>query len=294
MKPISEAWCCQIDVNNRCHLDCAYCSRLLRHTRADQRFNMSLHDFRTALESLSGFPGKIGIIGGEPTLHPEFSKLCYAVQLSGISKATFGLFTSGGKGYDKHRGLIDETFGFVAMNKHTEEQKQACLHQPLTVGVDDVVKDEAYRQKLIENCWVQQQWCPSVNPKGAFFCEIAAAWDVILDGPGGWVVEPGWWKRSPENFADQINRYCGHCGMPVPMAREHLGVKEQISAGNLKLFNEHRLPLHDFVTVVSGSFTVEQMEAVKVNWDPGNYRGDIRNDRPYGHACAAGSSGRRP
>ena len=55
---------------------------------------------------------------------------------------------------------------------------------------------------LRDKCWVQNEWSASITPKGAFFCEIAAALDMLFDGPGGWKIEPGWWRRTPEEFGD--------------------------------------------------------------------------------------------
>jgi hypothetical protein len=43
---------------------------------------------------------------------------------------------------------------------------------------------------------------------------VAAAMDMLFDGPGGWPIEPGWWKRKPEDFGDQ-KRWCEYCGFPL-------------------------------------------------------------------------------
>ncbi|MBR3458419.1 MAG: hypothetical protein IKH16_09765, partial [Selenomonadaceae bacterium] len=67
---------------------------------------------------------------------------------------------------------------------------------------------------LRDKCWVQNEWSASITPKGAFFCEIAAALDMLFDGPGGWKVEPGWWKRTPEEFGDQLH-WCEMCGFAL-------------------------------------------------------------------------------
>jgi hypothetical protein len=58
-----------------------------------------------------------------------------------------------------------------------------------------------------DNCWWQRLLgSPSITPKGAFFCEVAAAMDMLFDGPGGWKIEKDWWKRGPEGFGDQLCR----------------------------------------------------------------------------------------
>ena len=136
MIPISQAWCCQIDVTNYCTQSCLYCSRYNRHLRKDQREFMSVDQFLIALDSLRGWPSKIGIIGGEPLLHPDFDRLCVEIRCK-FDRSKLGLWTSGGANFEKYRELIELTFGFVAYNEHSEEQKQVCKHQPLTIAITD-------------------------------------------------------------------------------------------------------------------------------------------------------------
>ena len=284
MKPISEAWLCQIDITNFCGRGCVYCSRYDRHIRQDQRFNMNLEFFEKAVLSLKDFPGKIGIIGGEPVYHPKFKEICFLLQklLSKERRQGLWLWSSGGVLFEKYKMLIKETFAGVAYNPHTEYQQGICKHQPITVAVEDVVEPGVYRDKLINDCWVQKTWCPTITSKGAFFCEVAGALDMILDGLGGYTIEPEWWGRTPEEFQDQIDRYCLYCGMPVPMERQLLkNKKEKFSLGLLKLFKEHGLPklTKDYVEVFDKRFTVEEIEEAKKIWDPGNYRGDKHEDK---------------
>jgi len=284
MKPISEAWLCQIDITNFCGRGCVYCSRYDRHIRSDQRFNMDLGFFEEVVLSLKDFPGKIGVIGGEPVYHPKFEEICLLLQklLSKERRRGLWLWSSGGALFEKYKKLIGETFAGVAYNPHTKSQQKVCRHQPITVAIGDVVEPGEYRDKLIDDCWVQKTWCPTVTSKGAFFCEVAGALDMLLDGPGGYLIESEWWARTPEEFQDQVDRYCLHCGMPVPMERQLLkDKKERVSLGLLSLFKEHRLLklTEEFVDVFDRRFTIEEIEEAKKTWDPGNYRGDKQKDK---------------
>jgi len=241
---------------------------------------MTLNEVEKAINSLKGWPGHIAIMGGEPTVHPHFEEICHLLQRK-YNRSKYQLFTMGGRKYEEYLKLIKETFYHVCYNPH----KGVCRHQPITVAVQDVVEDDAYRKDLIDNCWVQKTWCPTIGPKGAFFCEVAFALDMILDGPGGYPVKRGWWKKSPEQFRDQVERYCKYCGMPIPMERESLKIKkEKISAGNLRLFKAHNLPrLSDKdVILFDRILTIKEMEKTKINWDPGNYKQDKRRDILYG------------
>ena len=76
MKPIREKKVVVIDITNVCNLSCSNCTRFCGHYPKDKLYFMDPNYFEKALLSLEGFDGVIGLIGGEPTLHPEFEKLC--------------------------------------------------------------------------------------------------------------------------------------------------------------------------------------------------------------------------
>ena len=57
----------------------------------------------------------------------------------------------------------------------------------------------------------------SITPKGAFFCEVAGAIDLATNGPGGWPLEKGWWKKTVEDYTTQKNYSCLKCSAAMPM-----------------------------------------------------------------------------
>jgi hypothetical protein len=167
-----------------------------------------------------------------------------------------------------------------SFNPHDDKQKTACKHQPITMAVRDVVPDEQLQWELIGNCPFQRRWCPTINHKGAFFCEVAGALDVLLDGPGGWKVEPGWWRRSPAEYVYQQERLCRWCGMCVPMERELIGNhRQKVSAGLYRKMADLGLNGLETCDLVDIRLTREDIERNRKGWDPINYRGDIREDR---------------
>jgi hypothetical protein len=177
---------------------------------------MDLETFEKAALSLEDFPGTVGIMGGEPTLHPQFPEILAAYSKIIRQKYRRGLWTNG-LHYDKYKELIEDVFDkqTVVFNDHNPSVPD--YHQPLLIASKDVVPDYDERKKLIDNCWVQRRWSASITPKGAFFCEVAAAQDHLFDGPGGWDVEPDWWDKRPEEFQDQVERYCHNCSACIPM-----------------------------------------------------------------------------
>lgn len=278
MKSISEAWCIQIEVNNYCPHSCAYCTRFTKHMRADQRYNMDHKDLRYILKTMTakGYEGKLGIIGGEPTIHPEF-RLIMNVIWNYWTRPDLGrwlaLWTSGGKKYDElMRGGKKKTldsFSWIAFNDKSDPK---CHHQPMTMASQDVVPDPEFRAELIDQCWVQRIWCPSITPKGVFFCECAAAWDRLLDGPGGWPLESDWLNYGPEDYESQ-KWACQLCGMCVPMPAQGMDSKERVSASVMKEFIDHDVALRSPEDVDLDSDFVDRKiyEQRHPDWAPGEY-----------------------
>jgi len=207
---------------------------------------MDWNTFRRACESLYDYPGMIGIMGGEPTLHPEFDRFvkfyenCFrrgTKMTENVSEPVTdicqhrnanwefakgkkrGLWTSFGPGYEKHYELIRNVFEYQCVNDH----KHPGLHQAIQVTYKELgIPDDEFI-RLRDSCWLQNKWSASITPKGAFFCEVAGALDMLFGGPGGWPVERGWWRRKPEDFGDQL-KWCEMCGfcLPVPSGVSNL------------------------------------------------------------------------
>jgi len=228
----------QIDITNECVHRCSNCTRFCGHHK--KPFYMDFETFKKAVDSLEGYTGIVGIIGGEPTIHPEFEKFAKYIAQKRLNKPValarepikeilpyiqehaflpldagckVGLWSSLHKGYYKHFETINDSFDYQALNDHDN----TCMHQALLMSRKDCgLSDEEWIPQR-DACWIQNTWSASITPKGAFFCEVAAALDMLFDGPGGWPIEKGWWKREPKDFADQLHwcELCS-CGFDVP------------------------------------------------------------------------------
>lgn len=228
MIPLRDMLIIQIDVTNACQNRCSNCTRLIGHHR--KPFFMDLDFYRQAVDSLVDFPGIVGMIGGEPLLHPQFKEMVKYLEKKIEDPDRRGLWSTVPKG-SPHGALIKKSFGKLFLNDHAVS---TILHQPILVAAREVIPDKTEMWKYIDNCWVQRLWSASITPKGAFFCEVAAAFDMLFDGPGGWPVEPGWWKRNPEDFTDQKERWCPGCGCSIPLdRRSSVEEVDDVSAGNL-------------------------------------------------------------
>ncbi len=247
MRSPSDMEFIQIDITNACNMKCSNCTRFCgNHERS---FFMDFETFKRAVDSLDDFDGVTGIIGGEPTLHPEFERFAEYLRLKFgkpagndallypqkdfihsvherefeskvlreradgsrfLKKHGAGLWSNMSATYRKYYEVIQDTFSVEYLNDHLNPS----YHQPGLFSRKDLgIPDEEWI-KLRDKCWIQNTWSATITPKGAFFCEVAGALDMLFDGPGGWKIEPGWWKRKPEDFADQLH-WCEVCGFAL-------------------------------------------------------------------------------
>jgi len=268
-------------------------------TKVKESF-MSMDEFRLAIDSLVGYAQQnhavVGFMGGEPLLSPHFTEMCeYA--LSKIPREKLGLWSTfpDTPKYKAYAPLICKTFGNILLNDHSRDD---ILHAPvlmaseeyfqiecpfckgrgslLGAGVMDeqlvpkvcpeckgkkTVTDERNLWTAINHCWVQESWSASINKKGAWFCEVAAALSDLFDGPEGWPVEPDWWKRTPDTFREQMEWACKKCGAALPIARTRNSQDptDDVSPGNLE-----RLKALKSKKVARGEYQVHE----KPKFDP--------------------------
>lgn len=289
MKAPKDHWTIQIEVTNACIHHCSNCTRLCGHHQ--KPFFMEFETFCKAVDSVLDHPGLIGVMGGEPTLHPRFADMCQYLyeKLPKEKLATpdaftlptdsfievrrrqeldeyviypyedgprpvvmgAGLWTTITPAYRKNFEIIQDVFRFQNLNDHTN----ASYHQPILISRKDMGIDDDTWLKLREHCWVNQQWSSSVTPKGCFFCEVAAALDMLYDGPGGLPIEPGWWKRDIEDFKDQF-RWCELCGIPLKtFARDAREGIVDVSAENVELLKEKK----------TAKYVPERLNVVKID-----------------------------
>lgn len=233
MRPLIDMDTIQIEITNQCHNRCSNCTRLCGHH--PKPYFMDFDYFKKAVDSMVEYPKMTGVMGGEPLLHPEFEKMCEYIG-SKIPKEKLGLWTCFPKGKEHYREIIAKTFGNIFLNDQTRED---ILHGPILVASEEIEEiDEDERWRLIDNCWVQNYWSASINPHGAFFCEIAASLSMLFDDCKpiqAWDIERNWWKKIPKDFKEQMEKYCVKCGAAMPLKKRFsVDGKDDISFGMLK------------------------------------------------------------
>lgn len=287
MKSPADMKIVQIDLTNACHKSCSNCTRFVgEHAKP---FMMDVETFKKAVDSLEGFEGTVGIMGGEPTLNPHFDEMIdyYASKVEeprptefiGDPTPTFkeygrtvkymrgrkrALFSALGPGYYKHFEKIQDTFPYQNLNDH----QAVNTHQALLVTRKELgIPDEEWF-KLRDNCWIQNLWSAAITPKGAFFCEVAGALDMLFNGPGGWPIEPGWWKRKPSEFGDQLN-WCEMCSaalkVPSNEANDECDIVSPKMLEKLKEVNSPKVRKNQFVILDTASYDPKKQEGHKAD-----------------------------
>jgi hypothetical protein len=321
MRSPSEMATIQVEWTSACVLKCSNCTRFCGTHKVP--FFMEWDLYTKTIDSLVGWveempQGIVGAMGGEPLLHPNFEKMCdYA--LSKIPRERLGLWSTfpGGEKYaTRYREVICRTFGNILLNDHSRED---ILHAPVLMGSEEFfqkdcpdcggtgwdhpgegndiaasecpkcggtgkVTDERELLFHTEHCWVQESWSAAVNPKGAFFCEVAAALSDLFDGPAGWKVEPGWWKRTPMEFAEQRKYACHKCGaaMPIKRVRNSQDPRDDVSAKNLE-----RLKAVGSKKVARGEYEVRDFEFDEKLTENHGYPRQTYQDTAYRQGIAA-------
>jgi hypothetical protein len=270
MQALRDKWCIQIEVTNVCTKQCANCTRGVGHY--PEPYFMDLDAIEKAIDSLEGFPGHIGVMGGDPAMHPQFLEIC-AMWEKKIPSSRRVLWTSGYKWKD-YEHVIRRVFGnMVVYNDHSSPGQK---HQPILVAIDDVVGDKELMWRLIDDCWLQPRWSASVNAKGGFFCEVAAALDILFGGPGGYPLEKMWWNKGPDAFRDQIRRYCPLCSAALPLPAIPNELYDMVSPGNLEKLKARRSPRAlnmERVCVFDKKYTKKEIEDIAKSWAPWNHFG---------------------
>ena len=225
-----------IDVTNKCDLSCSNCTRLLKNQ--DHFWEMTPENFRLALQSMKNYKGIIAMIGGNPCIHTKFAELCQIFREEIPNQHQRGLWTNN---YFKHLEIIKETFGALNLNPHNEERANKNLkdlhevmvnkrgfnggfyvgnseHAPLLTAVKDIYPEKEMWEK-IAGCDINRDWSASiVQNKGklrAYFCEVAASFDLARNTDNGHEVTLDWWKKPIREFGDQVKHFCTGCGAPA-------------------------------------------------------------------------------
>lgn len=227
----------QIWITRRCDRCCYHCTQgsNLRGSYTD----ITVEQFEKAVLSLKGYFGIVGLLGGNPCVHPRFPEICGVVQKH-LPQGKCGLWANRAFG---HAALCRRTFShnFSNINVHLDNnaarewktgwpevkvwgERNDSRHGPTMTALKDLIEGEERRWDLISRCDINRYWSAMIGVfRGelrGWFCEIAGAHSILhQDDPNypdtGLPIGPGWWNGPMEDFAHQARFHCHECGVPL-------------------------------------------------------------------------------
>jgi hypothetical protein len=255
----------QIHVTRACNLACHNCTQASH--LGGKSYMMSLDNFETACANLAGYPGIVGVFGGNPATHPQFDDLC-DIMCRYIPKPRRGLWCNDPRGHGKK---MAETFNPERSNLNVHMSQRAygefkrdwpesrpvglevdSRHSPVWVALQDMQDlDDDQRWDLISDCDINQHWSAMFGQfRGElrfWFCEIAGAQSILhQDEPdypdtGFAVGTQPVWDKPMTYYTEQVMYHCFACGVPMRgkgTDAQEIGGVNQVS---LTHQNVHRL-----------------------------------------------------
>lgn len=192
----------QIVVTRGCDLfNCSNCTQLLPFRKDPQ--HMSLDCAEEALKSLEGWPGVIGMFGGNPCTHPQFAQLCELWERY-VPVRQRGLWTNNlmDKGKIASKTFMDgvSRFNFNAHGNHDAARKildwfprevvygvsKKSVHGAVLGSHADYGVGEFDWAEARERCDINQKWSAGIYAREVETQELIGGvnvWETPLDVP---------------------------------------------------------------------------------------------------------------
>ncbi len=204
----------EIDITYSCDLKCEGCNRSCTQAPSNDD-NMSIAQIKMFIEESISLEKKwelINILGGEPTLHPDFLKIIILIlndYISEFSEDTVLQITS--NGYSKRaKELLEQlpkSRNIVIDHYSFKDSKNNIYFTPINRAPIDIIK---YKDlDFTKGCWVTSYCGIGLNKYGYYPCGVAGAMDRVMG------FDVGIKKLSEitiEKMKVLLDRFCRYCG----------------------------------------------------------------------------------
>lgn len=199
----------EIDITFKCNLRCYNCDRSC--TQAPDDSTMSMGQIQKFIdESISKEKKwkRIRVLGGEPTLHPQFWEIVGALTeyRDTYSTATEIEITSNGYGKEVNR-ILEKIPGDLWVNNTKKVGRFQKKFEAFNLAPSDQRKN--FLTDYTNGCWITQDCGMGLNRYGYYQCAVAGSIDRVFGFDIG--------QKTLPSTGTEINKqkrllckYCGH------------------------------------------------------------------------------------
>ncbi|MBK8211429.1 MAG: radical SAM protein [Rhodospirillales bacterium] len=197
----------EIDITYACNLQCLNCNR--SSTQAPERSHLSVDDVRKFVND-SITSGKrwrrIRVLGGEPTLHPEFQAIIEVLRsYKRYNPGCLIVVVSNGFGLAVQAALerLPEDISIENTSKTSHEQPH---FHPFNLAPAD---DPSFKNVDFRNgCHIASTCGMGLTPQGYYPCAVAGGIDRIVGSGSGRQTLPS----DDDGMEDLLESFCRLCG----------------------------------------------------------------------------------
>lgn len=225
----------EIDITYACNLKCFNCNRSCGLAPSDD--SLSLEQIQKFLResTAKGIQWKsIRILGGEPTLHPEFLEIIdelIAFKDLQCPTVTIEIVTNG---FGKQVNDVLKKLSSKVVVDNTAKKSIAQKFIPFNLAPKDYVMHRF--ADYSGGCWVPQDCGMGLSPYGYYPCAVAAAIDRVLGFDLGRKSLP----ELGDHMRDQMDAFCRYCGFFI-FSKYKLTDKNLISESWYNAYEKYRV-----------------------------------------------------
>jgi len=204
----------EIDITYDCNLKCISCNR--SSTQAPTKEYMSIKQIENFINESIEIKKKwkfINILGGEPTLHPDFEqiiRLIYHDYIFKFSPDTILQITSNGF-TEKSRKLLDKiekSYKNIVIDRASFKTSNKIEYfTPFNNAPID--NEESKNCDFSKACWVTSYCGVGLNKYGYYPCGVAAGIDRVMGFDKGIKSLK---EVTPKKMKELLNTFCRYCG----------------------------------------------------------------------------------
>ena len=204
----------EIDITYECNLKCLGCNRSC--TQAPTSESVKFSDIKRFVKE-SVINNKkwelINILGGEPTLHPEFKKIIEYIHNEYILKySSKTILQVVSNGYDEKSRNLCEDIRVKYKNVRIDygSYKTERVVEYFSPFNDAPIDDDKFKEAdFKKGCWVTSYCGIGLNKNGYYACAVIGGIDRILNKNA---AIPKLTEITNDKLVQQLDEFCRYCG----------------------------------------------------------------------------------